>query len=99
MMSSSFLRVVLYFAASFVSESPFTTVYAIVCGGAVFVALIVTPGEGVDVTTLVEAGVGATGTVGVVAVCAGSGRSASARANMEPIETVNFRFFMEAVRA
>jgi hypothetical protein len=81
-----------------------------VCGGAVFVVLTVTPGEGVDVVTLVElhdagAGVGvsvATGPEGacdVSAVCAGSGRSAAHKATMEPIETVKYRFFMDAARA
>jgi hypothetical protein len=69
-------------------------VYAIVCAGAVFDVLTVTPAEGVEVTTLDEAVTGATGPESVAAVCAGSGRSANARASMEPIETVNFRFFM-----
>jgi hypothetical protein len=62
---------VLNFEASFVNESPFTTVYVIACGGAVFVVLTVTPGEGDDVDVVLAASTGAANGVGADEIEAG----------------------------
>jgi hypothetical protein len=103
----------LYFDASFVSESPFTTVYETVCGGALLLVLIVTPGEGVDVAAGVvgkdegevqEAGAddgagGITGPEAESVALASCARAIEHAAAIAIIGMIKCRFFMDAVRA